>query len=305
MRLDFNVLWVEDQQDRVREQQKNLERRLKSEGFALNVEFAANVSEAREKVSEGIYSDHIDLVLMDYELKDGERGDDGLREVRSALPYKDIIFYSAQAQNLRDLLVNSGVEGVYLSTRQSLADTVHGVFENLVKKVLDIDHSRGIVMGATSDIDQAINASLLLIFNDLSTEEQARVMDIVTKKLNEKKKEFDDVMQALDGAVTLTPVFEAHGIYTSVDRLHLLRKALKIKAIHTDKDAYLIEYGEKTMPRRNVLAHVTVTKQGFSRKLFDKKGQEITADQMKELRLLILNHREVFDGILRDLAPLP
>lgn len=301
MRLDFNVLWVEDQQSLVLDQQKNLERRLRREGFALNVEFAANISEATSLVSNDIYSDHIDLVLMDYELKDGEKGDAGLQYVRGALPYKDIIFYSARAQNLRDLLSESKVEGVYLSTRQSLPDTVHGVFENLVKKVLDIDHSRGIVMGATSDIDQSVNEALILIFNTLNTQERAAVMQLIATKLEEKKADYETTMARLQAAADLEDIFKAHGIYTSVDRLHLLRKILKSKEIHADKDKTLLDYSEQAVPRRNLLAHVTVQKNGFSRRLFDKKGNEFTSDQMKELRLLILNHREVFQAILDDL----
>ena len=38
-----------------------------------------------------------------------------------------------------------------------------GVFDFLVKKVLDLDHTRGIVMGATSDIDFIVNECLVMI----------------------------------------------------------------------------------------------------------------------------------------------
>ena len=36
----------------------------------------------------------VDLILMDYDLGPGKKGDEGLSEVREIFPYKDIVFYS-------------------------------------------------------------------------------------------------------------------------------------------------------------------------------------------------------------------
>ena len=41
----------------------------------------------------------------------------------------------------------AGIEGIYCAERENLPDEVIGVFESLIKKVLDLDHTRGIVMG--------------------------------------------------------------------------------------------------------------------------------------------------------------
>ncbi len=65
MRLDFNVLWVEDQRSLVESQREKIALEIKKEGFRLQVEFASSVDEANRFLSNDIYGDHIDLVLMD------------------------------------------------------------------------------------------------------------------------------------------------------------------------------------------------------------------------------------------------
>lgn len=161
MRLDFNVLWVEDQKTNVEPQRQRIELLLRKEGFRLQVEFAASIDKAKDFLSNDIYGDHIDLVLMDYDLGAGDKGDQGLVEVRNKFHYKDIIFYSSQASDLPKLVADQKVQGVFCSTREDLADTVDGVFEALVKKVLDIDHARGIVMGATVLVQRDLDLALL------------------------------------------------------------------------------------------------------------------------------------------------
>src|SRR6266487_5253266 len=154
MRLDFNILWVEDQPDAVKAQFDRIGLLLRKEGFRCNAEFATSVANAKGFLADDIFGDHIDLVLMDYDLGDGPNGSEGIEIVRDEFPFKDIVFYSASGvQKLQQSLSEKKFQGIFYSSRQDLPDIVVGVFQALVKKVLDIEHSRGVVMGATSEID--------------------------------------------------------------------------------------------------------------------------------------------------------
>ena len=86
MRLDFNVLWIENQQDSVQSQKKRLEHVIRQEGFRLRVAFASSVEDALKYLAEDIYTDHVDLILMDYDLGPGMKGNEGLVEVRHKVP---------------------------------------------------------------------------------------------------------------------------------------------------------------------------------------------------------------------------
>lgn len=92
MRLDFNILWVEDQPNQVNSQRESIERRMRSEGFKLQTEFASSVEEAERHLSESIFRDHVDLVLMDFELAGEANGGEGLEVVREWCPFMTSFF---------------------------------------------------------------------------------------------------------------------------------------------------------------------------------------------------------------------
>lgn len=52
------------------------------------------------------------------------------------------------------------------------------------------------------------------------------------------------------------------------------------------------------MPKRNDLAHIRVVTDGFSRKIFDRKGVELTSNDMRALRVKLLEYQECFDELV-------
>ncbi|MBX5083062.1 hypothetical protein HJB56_09840 [Rhizobium lentis] len=297
MRLDFNVLWVEDNQGLVESQKDRIAAIIRKEGFRLAVEFAPSVEKATEFLASSIYGDHIDLVLMDYDLGAGKKGDEGVAEVRDTFAYKDIIFYSGQATtDLAAMIAKKQIPGVFTAHRPELPDVVEGVFENLVRKVLDIDHSRGIVMGATSDIDQQVNMSLANLF-DAHENLQDSSLQIVKDRIVEKRDQLGKALEAIEKIKHLKELEEHHLVYSSDERFRLLTKIMKAAGIHQEHKGSFESYRGTIMPRRNDLAHIRVVRDGFSRKLFDRKGNEITVEAMKALRVELLDFHELFDSL--------
>ncbi len=298
MRLDFNVLWVEDNRDRVLSQKDAIERGIRREGFRLRVEFAESVDAATGYLSTDIYGDHVDLILMDFDLGPGKKGDEGLSAVRDIFPYKDIVFYSGMSTaELIGKASAQNVQGIFVANRDALPDVVEGVFENLVKKVLDIDHSRGIVMGATSDIDKVILDALSKVFDSCNEEQKNLAIHTIQTRLDEKCEAFEKSVEAIKSVRHVTELVEHHGIYTSDDRFRLLQKLMKQLEIHKDRGAYFDEYRTTVMPRRNDLAHIRVERNGFSRKFYDRKGVELTAEDMRALRVALLQFQEILDDV--------
>ena len=197
MRLDFNVLWVDDQPNAIGAQIARIGSQMEHEGFKFNPTHCSSLAEVNELIAEDVFQDEVDLILVDWDLGGGVHGQDVIERVREVAQYKDVVFYSAQtpAAELRRLAFDKGLEGVYCARREELVDEVLGVFESLVKKVLDLDHTRGIVMGATSDIDHMVHSSLIHMESRLDHEGkkalvaeavkrvQARVKDIARERL--------------------------------------------------------------------------------------------------------------------------
>ena len=303
MRLDFNVLWVDDLPANVKAQRDMIELLIRKEGFRLQVEFASSIVEANRFLSDDIYGDHIDLVLMDYDLGAGGRGDEGLTEVRNKFRYKDIVFYSSQAENLLKMVEDKHVQGVFCSTRNDLTDTVVELFEVLVKKVLDIDHSRGIVMGATSDIDHYVNDCLAASFEKNDEAGRQAALLVVQGHVNKKREDFEKNIEKLSAATQISDLLKFHNVYTSNDRLRLLKNMLQDNSLYQESVTKITNYLSNTVPKRNQLAHVRVKTEGFSRKLFDNHDNELTSEQMKFLRQELLEYQEHFEYLSEILSP--
>lgn len=302
MRLDFNILWVEDQPTQVKSQRESIERKMRNEGFKLQTEFVSSVEEAENHLGDGVFRDHVDLVLMDYELAGSANGGDGLEVVREKCPFKDIVFYSAKVPTeLKKIVAENEISGVFCTHRNDLTDTVLGVFGVLVKKVLDIDHSRGIVMGATSEIDDFITRAIEAVFLRSDQAGREKLYEIIKTDVEKIRSTFEEDCAKLEALTDITELKSFHRVYSSIKRLILLRKILKYSGRKDVDLAAMIDY-EQTSPKRNILAHVTVERNGFSRRIFDNKGNELTIEGMRELRVDLLRHHELFEDIVQILS---
>lgn len=307
MRLDFNVLWVEDQPANVTDQEHRISHLIRKHGFRLSVKFAKTVDEAEKCLANDIYGDHIDLVLMDYDLGEGkEDGMDGLRKVRKKFPYKDIIFYSAN-QNFREIKekARKEIEGLFISQRTDLPDVVAGVFESLIKKVLDIDHSRGIVMGATSDIDYMIFRKICEIFNCSPDKEKQEIIEKIIEKVGKKSVKFEEdineykeILKKIKKNLSdIEHIKKYHWIYTSIDCFHLFKELIENSEQYKNNEDKFKFYHDKIITQRNDLAHMTVEKEGFTCTFFNRKGEKITSEDMTKLRTALLDFQDLLDEI--------
>jgi len=304
VRLDFNVLWVDDQPDHVDAQVKRIEKQMENEGFQFNATACKSMDEVQSLVSDNVFTDEIDLVLVDWDLGNNLKGQEVIAKIRETVIYKDIIFYSAQtpAAELRKYVYENGLECVYCASRENLVDEVFGVFESLVKKVLDLDHTRGIIMSATSDIDQTVRECLVAMHLLLDADGKTEMINGALGYIEEGIEKHSNAVGKLKDATTLEKLFEAHNILTSNDRLRMLARALKMKTFEKHKvyRQSVTTCLEKTVRKRNVLGHQVLVPQGKPN-IVTLTGKTVTIEEMRELRKLILNLRSDFRRLLLSL----
>ena len=301
MRLDFNVLWVDDQPERIDSLIKRIAKQMEDEGFQFNATQCKSIAEVRKQIGSDVFSDEIDLIVVDWDLGGDVQGQDAIAAIRETVLYKDVVFYSARnpAEELRKLASDRGVEGIYCASREELVEEVLGVFESLVKKVLDLDHTRGIVMGATSDIDSMVNECLLAIDAQADEGGKEALLKQALGYVETKIKELTETAEKLRGVGSLPELFEAHLVFTAYDRLRILAGALNTKTLETHK-AYrksVTSYQQEVVPKRNVLGHVARVLQGETYVLADAKGNVISLNDTRKLRRLILALRADFRNL--------
>lgn len=302
MRLDFNVLWVDDQPDSVTAQITSIGLKMATEGFEFKPRQCATITQMEEVISEDVFTDEVDLILVDWDLGNNEHGEDAIERIRQIVQYKDVVFYSGQAAvvELRAKVYEKQLEGVYCASRADLVDEVIGVFESLVKKVLDLDHTRGIVMGATSDIDHMVNTCLTLAHNKLDDTGKAKFIEEAMRRVMEQVENITKQGEKLRAAPSVEALFKTHMLFTSDHRLRMLASILGMDEFeaHATGIATVKAYREGVVRERNTLGHTVMVPQGKPNSVIDDAGKVVDMVQMRELRKLILNLRADFRALL-------
>lgn len=301
MRLDFNVLWVEDQPDHVGAQTKGIARQMELEGFNFNPTICRSPEELQKRIADDVFADEIDLILVDWDLGSDAEGQDVIEVVREKVLYKDIVFYSARtdAPTLRKLASDKGIEGIYCASREDLVDEVLGIFESLIKKVLDLDHARGIVMGATSDIDNMVNECLMSMHGLLDEAGQRDMLEQALERISESIEQSSSKMAALKAAPSMGALFEAHTIFTANDRLRILSRLLKKEfKEHVSSRQSVVDYIASVVPKRNYLGHLVLVPEGKPMSVATSEGKEISLAELRELRRMILAIRAEFNNLM-------
>jgi hypothetical protein len=302
VRLDFNVLWVDDQPTSVAAQIKSIALKMADEGFEFKPRQCTSIEEVETAISEDVFTDEVDLILVDWDLGNGAYGEDAIERIRESVQYKDVVFYSGQTPvvELRQKAYDKQLEGVYCASRRGLVDEVVGVFESLIKKVLDLDHTRGIVMGATSDIDHMVNVCLTLAHSQLDDAGKASLIEEALERVANKVANITKQAEKLQTTPTVEALFKAHMLFTSDDRLRLLARVLGMEAFaaHADSTKTITSYRTSVVHERNTLGHAVLIPQGKPDSVVDDADNVIDIAKMRELRKLILSLRADFRSLL-------
>jgi hypothetical protein len=293
MRLDFNVLWVEDQPESVKSQIDAIAKAVGEEGFELSVVQYQTLDAVQGRIRDHVFADQIDLVLVDWDLGPDLKGQEVIAAVRERIRYRDIIFYSAETDTEKLREYSAGLEGVYCVSRVDLVDDVKEIFETLIRKVLDIDHMRGIVMGATSDIDEIVRECLTEMHEQLSEKGKASVISSALKYINDAVESQSKSAAKLGKEITLKELFGAHGLLDSSRRLRLLLSLLN-EGDQAERTKYVESakvYLKDVLPRRNDLGHKVLIPEGAPH-IVTLSGKKISVEEMRELRKQIIQSRK-------------
>ena len=300
MRLDFRILWVDDQPRHIDSFEENLKNKLIDSGFKLEVVRATSLDEVSQYIHDHVHDDRIDLVLVDYDLGDGTGGELILETIRCRFPFKDVIFYSGgDIVELRRIAFDKQIDGIHFSSRLSLVDDTLEVIKNLLRKVLDLDHMRGIAMAATSDIDFIVESILTELHGQLDENKQNEFLAEIFTRLDKKLKRYSEDLRKAKEKNTFKALLALRPVYTSHDKLvHLVEKlkdGLQNQQIYEKAKSY----SENVVPQRNKLAHAIIytLENGQTVLRGNSEGHTFSKDDMTSLRKELIEHRRNFHDI--------
>lgn len=297
MRLEYKILWFDDQPDNIRGMVDGIRSRLARDGFKLVVELHARVENPDNFFTDIQSRQDIDLVLMDLQMGVGQDSGAVLaKKIRNKI-YTEIVFYSSEPANkLRKIISDEGVDGVYCVNRDSLVFGTMNVIKTTIKKILDINNIRGLVMGVVSEFDVQMEHIILLLaektntHQDILTSIQEKIS--TTNKSNEKK--VSNIVENGDLQQLITyRACTAHHKYTTL--CNLLKKGTENNQI-TSLLETLLGYSDEILKKRNILAHAKITNQNGSATI-EGSDESLEEDALRMLRLDMLKHTDNFDDI--------
>jgi len=271
MKLQYKILWFEDQFDEVQGDIERLEELIREYGFMPEVVRRNKVSDAEiDSLSEHLDSyNPYDIIIFDYNL--GSDSTDGLsiaKKLRATI-YTDMVFYSGVVpRELRRYLFENDVDGVFVVGRQNFYDDIEPIIEDHIKRMSDINNMRGVVMSATSTMDILLRKKLTNKINDLDKEDVDRIFHEVRVRLSKRLKDQNDKIEQLNNLtdavnnhfltsfdivrVTLKSLFsaseQAHSVLTDNQTIHNVQKERNNLAHQRDEyteDGRLILHGNK------------------------------------------------------------
>ena len=151
MTLEYKILWFEDEEGWYDAIYKDVSDYLSEHGSTP----IPNRKDNGSDISKIFDEDDYDLIMIDYNLI-GDKGDSVIKKIRDLDVFTDIIFYSQQGEvAVRNSIKDKGVDGVYCADRSQteFLEKVKKVIYTTIKKVVDVDNMRGIVISKTSELD--------------------------------------------------------------------------------------------------------------------------------------------------------
>ena len=151
MKLGFSVLWFDDSKEYFDSLEiEPLEQEILSWGFSPRIETVTTP----EDFNRHSPFDTFDLIVVDRNLEQYEDGEEFISRLRDNLIYTEVILYTAgDVSELWDAVHEKKLEGVFVANRNDIFPKISIVGRQSIRKVLDLENMRGIVMSEVGELD--------------------------------------------------------------------------------------------------------------------------------------------------------
>lgn len=268
MRLDYCILWFEDQPEEVISSRRRIERHIRNQGFVPKIIQKNNGVEIDELATEHGKLRDVDLVIVDYDLgNDQESGDSIAKKISNKFPV-EIIFYSGSAPAvLRQKVCDNNIDGVFVSYRDELATDINRIIDYSLRKFTDLNNFRGVVAGTVAEFDHLMNQVVSRHHHGIDDETKGKLIAKIKKRIVKSAK--DNLRQCENltekDNVQLAELMK-HRAFTSDLRRRTAGGVLEDNDL-SEKEVEIFGEIAKVLGLRNTLSHV--------RSITDSKGTRL------------------------------
>lgn len=293
MRLTFSVLWFDDSLEYFDSLDlEPLEHRVSLWGFSPDIK---KVTTPEEFNSHSPF-ENFDLIVVDRNLEEYPDGQEFIIELRGNAIYTEVIFYTAgNASDLWDVIREERIEGVFVSHRSDILTKILTVGRQSIRKVLDLENMRGIVMAEVGELDHLLDEIIKLGMTSLPAELQKSVFNRFYKGTVKQNKDFKKLLDTFHENPETDKMLD---LCDSDKRWRNYNRLIKYHDKLRDRER-IGDYVTEVLTPRNVLAHgrPQFSEEGY---LFRHRGKEFlfNDDASLILRKTILRYKDAFAEII-------
>ena len=303
MKLKYSILWFDDDDEQFKSHGFDyLVAEINSWGFDFDE--PVYVQTAQEFIEKAPFDD-FDLIVVDYNIGEDERhGDAFIEKVRSYNVYAEIIFYTAGGiSELWDSVREKNLDGVFLSNNKEIIQKVVQVFRQSVKKVVDLENMRGIVMAQVGDMDNSMKNLLKTGLTQIKDEELNSIYESFIGREKSFSKSKCRKVQKFSKDPSIQKMLNlcdtSYPIWSLVKDLIAQDPSLQGFDIS--------EYENEILKPRNTLAHGIPRSQADGIQFFVHKKDkfEYSEQSARKIREDLKRYKNIYEEMLNQISPKP
>lgn len=303
MSLTYKVLWVDDNKDEFKKEEKELKKYIGDMFFSPKIDFCEDLTAAKHFIE----TERYDVIFSDYNI-DEEKGDEFISFIREKSVNTEVLFYSGQnelPEGRLDRVTFFFETGSHREER--LLKKMKELISLTVAKLNDLTQLRGLVMSEVSELDEKMK-EIVADYCKKNESDEKDLRNYIIGKIEERVKKSLDISQSncdkkcfhgWKNKTVQEVVFEQN--FDSYTTARALNRIIKKKNL--DIDRFLSNYNAEIIQNRNELAHCkTIKKENGSEVLFTKRGEkEFTEEKINNIRKNIIAYHKIFEQISKKI----
>lgn len=308
MRIDYNILWFEDDNSSYEIRKDYVKDIIESYEF--------NFVEPRHETN-GENIDIIDYNKFDLIIADMSLGTVTsmylLDKIRSKDVYTEVLFYSSNGEKaVRDKLAEYNIDGAYCSGRDidDFENKATEVIKTLIKKTQNLTNIRGLVMAEVSDLDVKMTEIIEKYYADDINEDKKKEFNRHIAKNAEqslrgnlKRGECKEVCKHVWNSKSIEEILKKPNFDSSY-KARTINLIMDETSYHYSArlEKFYDDYLDDIINKRNELAHCKSFIDETTRKeiLKTKEESKIYSEvDFKEIRKDILKYSKIFDELFQ------
>jgi len=292
MTQKYSILWFDDSMDFVEPRLESIKEHIENLGFESAFRITPDDSELNE---EWLKKFDPDLILVDYGLGKGTKGDKVVEKIRDIEPYADVVFYSGKFEDYIEK-ISRKIDGVFFTIRADLVEKTRNTINRTVRKQQDPNNMRGVIIAEAIDIERKMDHLIMIC---LGTDKERK--NVIEKILDPKwevlsfQKKYDLTNKICKERIHALDAFGENPEQTKREKARELSSKIK------ESKEIFIDVQDEVIKKRNVMAHAKEDPKTGHLTSYILKGNLIVVDDdfCKAVRKDLRKHSENLDELIK------